>query len=81
MPELPKFDDEDLKSYGDEEEELALCVIFPHIFIRLFSVFLRSFTGAEICSRVFVCQEMLKGNNDMAMTIESQILKIFSIIC
>ncbi|XP_041266994.1 E3 ubiquitin-protein ligase listerin isoform X2 [Onychostruthus taczanowskii] len=24
MPELPKFDDEDLKSYGDEEEELAL---------------------------------------------------------
>uniref|UniRef100_A0A8C5TGQ1 E3 ubiquitin-protein ligase listerin n=1 Tax=Malurus cyaneus samueli TaxID=2593467 RepID=A0A8C5TGQ1_9PASS len=24
MPELPKFDDEDLKSYGDEEDELAL---------------------------------------------------------
>ncbi|KAM6099020.1 E3 ubiquitin-protein ligase listerin [Theristicus caerulescens] len=24
MPELPKFDDEDLKSYGDEEEESAL---------------------------------------------------------
>ncbi|XP_074957449.1 E3 ubiquitin-protein ligase listerin isoform X1 [Phalacrocorax aristotelis] len=24
MPELPKFDEEDLKSYGDEEEELAL---------------------------------------------------------
>ncbi|NXO82510.1 LTN1 ligase, partial [Sitta europaea] len=24
MPELPKFDDEDLKSYGDEEEEFAL---------------------------------------------------------
>ncbi|NWV00054.1 LTN1 ligase, partial [Upupa epops] len=24
MAELPKFDDEDLKSYGDEEEELAL---------------------------------------------------------
>ncbi|XP_068000577.1 E3 ubiquitin-protein ligase listerin [Melanerpes formicivorus] len=24
MPELPQFDDEDLKSYGDEEEELAL---------------------------------------------------------
>ncbi|XP_050187268.1 E3 ubiquitin-protein ligase listerin [Myiozetetes cayanensis] len=24
MPELPKFDDENLKSYGDEEEELAL---------------------------------------------------------
>ncbi|XP_071418883.1 E3 ubiquitin-protein ligase listerin isoform X2 [Pithys albifrons albifrons] len=24
MPELPKFDDDDLKSYGDEEEELAL---------------------------------------------------------
>ncbi|NXJ93666.1 LTN1 ligase, partial [Corythaixoides concolor] len=24
MPELPKYDDEDLKSYGDEEEESAL---------------------------------------------------------
>ncbi|NXI34543.1 LTN1 ligase, partial [Galbula dea] len=24
MPELPKFDDEDLKSYGDEEEESPL---------------------------------------------------------
>jgi len=33
MPELPKFDDEDLKTYGDEEEELALCVFFPHVFL------------------------------------------------
>lgn len=41
MPELPKFDDEDLKSYGDEEEELALCVFFPLLFIRLFSIFLK----------------------------------------
>ena len=32
MPELPKFDDEDLKSYGDEEEEIALYVFFPHVF-------------------------------------------------
>lgn len=35
MPELPKFDDEDLKSYGDEEEELALCVFFPHFFLMV----------------------------------------------
>ncbi|NWI84035.1 LTN1 ligase, partial [Dryoscopus gambensis] len=41
MPELPKFDDGDLKSYGDEEEELALCVFFPSLFIRLFSMFLK----------------------------------------
>lgn len=40
MPELPKFDDEDLKSYGDEEEELALCVFFPSLFIGLSSIFL-----------------------------------------
>lgn len=32
MPELPKFDDEDLKSYGDEEEESALCVFFSLFF-------------------------------------------------
>lgn len=41
MPELPKFDDEDLKSYGDEEEELALCVFFPSVFIRLSSISLK----------------------------------------
>lgn len=40
MPGLPKFDDEDLKSYGDEEEELALCVFFPSLFIRQSSIFL-----------------------------------------
>lgn len=40
MPELPKFDDEDLKSYGDEEEELALCVFFPHFFLMaVFHIF------------------------------------------
>lgn len=41
MPELPKFDDEDLKSYGDEEEELALCVFFPSLFIKMSSIFLK----------------------------------------
>lgn len=40
MPELPKFDDEDLKSYGDEEEESALCVFFPHFFTTVFPVFI-----------------------------------------
>lgn len=43
MPELPKFDDEDLKSYGDEEEELALYVFSPHgsfFFLILFSLLL-----------------------------------------
>lgn len=40
MPELPKFDDEDLKSYGDEEEESALCVFFPLFFFTIvFPVF------------------------------------------
>lgn len=27
MSDLPKFDTEDLKSYGDEEEELSLYVL------------------------------------------------------
>lgn len=40
MPELPKFDDEDLKSYGDEEEESALCVFFPcGFFLTVFHIF------------------------------------------
>lgn len=40
MPELPKFDDEDLKSYGDEEEESALCVFFSLFFFTIiFPVF------------------------------------------
>lgn len=43
MPELPKFDDEDLKSYGDEEEELALCVFFPLTFYK------NVFHISEIC--------------------------------
>lgn len=69
MPELPKFDDEDLKSYGDEEEELALCVFFPSVFIILFSIFLKCIFKIEICSRVAVSHEMLKEKNCMAVTI------------
>lgn len=73
MPELPKFDDEDLKSYGDEEEESALCVFFPQVFLQLFSIFLKCVTRLEICSRVVVYQEVLKEKkiNDMAMTVGS----------
>ncbi|POI35437.1 hypothetical protein CIB84_000811, partial [Bambusicola thoracicus] len=37
MPELPKFDDEDLKSYGDEEEELALLMPENPVFSGLTS--------------------------------------------
>uniref|UniRef100_A0A8C4JQK1 E3 ubiquitin-protein ligase listerin n=1 Tax=Dromaius novaehollandiae TaxID=8790 RepID=A0A8C4JQK1_DRONO len=49
MPELPKFDDEDLKSYGDEEEESALygfffCPVFhycfPYFYISMWCAFL-----------------------------------------
>lgn len=72
MPELPKFDDEDLKSYGDEEEESALCVFFSSCFLQLFSIFLKCVIRLEICSRVVVYQEMLKEKkNDMAMTLGS----------
>lgn len=60
MPELPKFDDEDLKSYGDEEEESALYVFFPHVFLWWFSVSLKCVTQADICSRVVICQEVIK---------------------
>uniref|UniRef100_A0A8C4JUW9 E3 ubiquitin-protein ligase listerin n=1 Tax=Dromaius novaehollandiae TaxID=8790 RepID=A0A8C4JUW9_DRONO len=46
MPELPKFDDEDLKSYGDEEEESALygfffCPVFHYYFVSFFDFYLR----------------------------------------
>lgn len=32
MPELPQYDQDNLKSYGDEEEEPALYVLFCFLF-------------------------------------------------
>lgn len=66
MPELPKFDDEDLKSYGDEEEESALCVFFS--FLLSFSLFLLSVRKVDF-QQSSVCQKMLKEKNKMVMTV------------
>lgn len=69
MPELPKFDDEDLKSYGDEEEESALCVFFSLFFFLLsFSLFLLSVRKVDF-QQSSVCQKMLKEKNKMVMTV------------
>lgn len=68
MPELPKFDDEDLKSYGDEEEESALCVFFSFSFLLSFSLFLLSVRKVDF-QQSSVCQKMLKEKNKMVMTV------------
>nr|XP_025959377.1 E3 ubiquitin-protein ligase listerin [Dromaius novaehollandiae] len=55
MPELPKFDDEDLKSYGDEEEESALygfffCPVFHYCFPYFYFSSLFPLTGTGLLS-------------------------------
>lgn len=59
MPELPKFDDEDLKSYGDEEEESALCVFFSSCFFTtVFHIF-------KMCYKTWDLQQSSRLSGDV----------------